>query len=256
MITGVYAKENFEIAISRHFKVIHYLNDDNYGVKLYKDNKLIAMVERKTVDKVKAKYAFINNKGNCVCNDFEFSKLLVSKSEYVDIDLSKMFLKDTIILDEDKKENPKVSEKGIAECLKTWTLGVYYQLTESKLFFEMQTTSLSYVISIENNNIYCGISLNIPFEKGLFGGGQYFRIRDYNDNSAPFCWWICNLGNHIKKVEFDKNISNEGQCIISNEGIYWLLKSYTDDEIILQGCNGDEYKYYRNKNMIEYFKKG
>ena len=28
------------------------------------------------------------------------------------------------------------------------------------------------------------------------------------------------------KVEFDKNISNEGQCIISNEGIYWLLKSY------------------------------
>lgn len=25
MITGVYAKENFEIAISKHFKVIHYL---------------------------------------------------------------------------------------------------------------------------------------------------------------------------------------------------------------------------------------
>ena len=41
MITGVYAKENFEIAISKHFKVIHYLIDDNYGVKLYKDNKLI-----------------------------------------------------------------------------------------------------------------------------------------------------------------------------------------------------------------------
>ena len=254
MITGVYAKENFEIAISKQFKVIHYLIDDNYGVKLYKDNKLIAIVERKTVDRIKAKYAFINDKENCVCNDIEFSKLLVSNNEYVDVDLSGMFLKDTIVMDEEKKENPKVSNKGITECLKTWTLGIYYQVTESRLFFEMQTTSLSYVIIIENDNIYCGISLNIPFEKGLFGGGQYFRIRDYNDNSAPFCWWICNLGGKIKKVNFDKDVNVDGQCIISNEGIYWLLKSYTDDEIILQGCNGDEYRYYRNKNMIEYFK--
>ena len=45
MITEVYAKENFEIALSKHFKVIHYKTDYNYGVKLYKDNKFIAVVE-------------------------------------------------------------------------------------------------------------------------------------------------------------------------------------------------------------------
>ena len=37
MITGVYAKENFEIAISKHFKVIHYLKDDNYTGEIIRD---------------------------------------------------------------------------------------------------------------------------------------------------------------------------------------------------------------------------
>lgn len=254
MTTGVYAKKDLEIAISKHFKLIHYKNENIYGSKLYKDDKLIAVVERMIGDKIKAKYAFVNLKNTNICNDFELSKLLNSDFQSLEISTNDMFLKDTIILNEDIKELSRVSDAGIEKCLKTWTLGVEFNQTANQLFFVMQTTSLSYVFSIEHDNIYCGISYNVPFEKGLFGGGQYFRIRDYKDNEAPFCWWVCNLGDRIKHVDFDKNIPASDQCIINEQGIYWLLKSYTDDEIVLQGCGGDEYRYHRNKKMIEYFK--
>lgn len=249
---GVYANSNIEIAISKFFKVVHYKQEEKYGCKLYKDNKLIAIVERNFKEKVKAKYAFINSKNVKECNDFELSKLL--DSDYQEIDMENMFLKDTIIINEDIVELPKVSEAGIEKCLKTWTLGIEFKQTQSQLIFYMQTTSLSYVFSVENDNIYCGISHNVPFEKGLFGGGQYFRIRDFKDNEAPFCWWACNLGGQIKQIDFDKEISSSGQCVVNEQGIYWLLKDYTDDEITLQGCGEDEYKYYRNKRMVEYFK--
>ena len=54
MTTGVYAKKDLEIAISKHFKLIHYKNENIYGSKLYKDDKLIAVVERMIGDKIKA----------------------------------------------------------------------------------------------------------------------------------------------------------------------------------------------------------
>lgn len=66
---GVYASDNIEIAISRFFKVVHYKQEEKFGCKLYKDNKLIAIVERNFKDKTKAKYAFINSKNTKVCND-------------------------------------------------------------------------------------------------------------------------------------------------------------------------------------------
>ena len=33
----------------------------------------------------------------------------------------------------------------------------------------------------------------------------------------------------------------------------WIVKRYSDDEIILQGCGGDEYPYRREESKFEYF---
>lgn len=59
MKTGVYAKKDFEIALTKIFILIHYKKTDYYGVRLFKDNKIIAFVERKIGNKELVKYFFM-----------------------------------------------------------------------------------------------------------------------------------------------------------------------------------------------------
>lgn len=169
---------------------------------------------------------------------------------------SDLTLKDEIIINDSNYYLPKVSEAGIEKCLKLWTMGIEFNITKDSFYFHMQTNKLEYILSIQHNeskNIYCGISVNIPFENGLFGSGQYFRIRNFNNNSEPYCWWICNLGQKVEKKDFAKLICESDKCIQNNEGTYWLVKRYTDDQIVLQGCGNEEYIYNRLQNKIEYF---
>lgn len=90
-------------------------------------------------------------------------------------------------------------------------------------------------------NIYCGASINIPYDGGMFGSGQYFRIRNYGDNSQPFCGFYCNLGNDA--VVRDVPACKSGECVQTPEGLYWPVKRCSDSEIVLQGCGDDEYIY-------------
>lgn len=258
MNTGVYAKKDFEIAITKSFSLVHYKHDEVFGCKLYQSNKMIAIVERKTIDKDRAKYAFLNNQGQIITNDLSLSLRDKINSTIDSYDFKMFFEKDNIIVLNETIEMPTVSEVGIAKCLKYWTLGIEYNLSESHMYFHMQTKSLEYILSIDTqsnlDNIYCGISINIPFDNGLFGSGQYFRIRNYGDNSQPWCWYVCNLGNSIDRKDFNQLVCESGKCIQTNEGTYWLVKRYTDDEIVLQGCGDDEYFYRRNNRLIERFK--
>ena len=41
--------------------------------------------------------------------------------------------------------------------------------------------------------------------------------------------------------------------IYTREGIMWCVKRYTDDEIVLQGCEDDEYIYRRDDSKTERF---
>ncbi len=257
MKSGVYSKSNFEIAVSKEFVLIHYKKIDYYGVKLFRNNKIIAFIERKTGDRQIAKY-FFHVKNNIYCTNFDILENIVD--EVCDIKQyendNELSLKDKIIVNEDKPYLPTVSESGIEKCLKLWTMGIEFNVTNDSFYFHMQTNKLEYIVSIQHNeskNIYCGISINMPFENGLFGSGQYFRIRNLNDNSEPYCWWICNLGQKVEEKDFTKLICESGKCIQNNEGTYWLIKRYTDDQIVLQGCGEDEYIYNRILNKVEYF---
>jgi len=122
--------------------------------------------------------------------------------------------------------------------------------------FRMVTNKIEYVFMMleQDCNIYCGASVNIPYEEGMFGSGQYFRFRNFADNSAPYCGFGCQLGKSISKREVQKVTCESGTCTITEQGLYWPLKRYTEEEIVLGGCGGDEYIYYRNGNKDEYFR--
>jgi hypothetical protein len=150
---------------------------------------------------------------------------------------------------------PTVSENGIAYCLKNWKLGNQLNVFEDAINFTMNTNKFEYVMMIRktNEDIYCGASITVPFDYGLFGGQQYFRIRNHADNTQSWCSFHCHLGNDILLPDFQNIDCSDGKCVVTNHGIYWGVKKYTDDEIILQGCGDDEYFYYRDAYMTERF---
>lgn len=121
--------------------------------------------------------------------------------------------------------------------------------------FTMVTDKIDYVFSIleTNQNIYCGASVSIPYEYGMFGSMQYFRFRNLGDNSQPFCKFQCSLGNDVAAPEVPEIACESNACLITDKGFYWPVKRFSDDEIVLHGCGGDEYCYFRNGQKSEFF---
>ena len=62
-----------------------------------------------------------------------------------------------------------------------------------------------------------------PFDLGMFGGGQFFRVRNWQDNSEPFCRFFCNFMWRlaIVQVRFEifkagddaLNVWDKGSCV-------------------------------------------
>ena len=249
---GVYSKQDYEIAIGSLHCLVFYKTSNIFGTKLYREKALIAVCEHNTETK-KTAYAFINKKNENVFNDGLLCSVLNEKLKIsAGKDLSK---KDEIKIIPVDTKMPAVSEKGIAYCLKHWKLGNQLNIFEDAVNFTMNTNKFEYVMMIRktNEDIYCGASITVPFDYGLFGGQQYFRIRNHADNSQPWCGFHCYLGSDIKIPDFQNIDCADGKCVVTNHGIYWGVKKHTDDEIILQGCGADEYFYCRDAYMTERF---
>ena len=150
---------------------------------------------------------------------------------------------------------PAVSEAGIERCLYLWRMGDSCSAAAQQFRFYLCTGTREYIFSIrpESSDIYCGASCNYPFAVGLMSGGQYFRIRHYEDDTAPFCAFYADFSYqpHRPSVPFDEVVL--GACVESCSGLVWCLKRYDDDCIVLQGCGDDEYIYRRFDSADERF---
>ena len=255
---GVYTSKTMEVAVTPSFALVYYCNEDKsvFGTKLYKGTdgkkKLIAICERNQAKKT-THYAFSTGLYKVTNNNDNIVKFL-GEDFYAIPD--GLWMIDSIEVIPQNFHMPIVSEAGIMDCLRQWRLGNEHFVDGNTMFFHMVTNKIEYVFSIntQNTNIYCGASVNIPYEGGLFGSGQYFRIRNYKDNSEPFCGFHCDIGKDAVIPQFEEITCESGECIATKQGLYWPVKSFTDDEIILAGCGGDEYVYHRNVVKSERFK--
>lgn len=255
---GVFTSPELEIAQTRRWALCFYCNSDKsrIGAKLYRgtddDKKLVAVAER-DLPAVKTVYAFQSTDGSIVSNDREgVGKLIGSSFSYQTNEMKK---NDSIVLT-DPYEMATVENKGIEYCLKQWRMGTSFARYPNGFTFLMATNKIEYVFTLQTDNcdIYCGASVNIPFEKGLFGGRQYFRLRNFGDNSEPFCGFFCHLGNDITVPTVPEMTCDANACIVTDNGIFWTVKRYSNDEIILHGCGDDEYVYRRQDEKSEYFR--
>lgn len=257
---GVYRGSNCEIVETEKFSLVIYCSSDKniLGAKLYKgyENKkrLVAICERDLVGE-KTEYAYLvedSDPHTAICN----SELASRLGGVYDPNLKNSMRRlESFVVDHSGTPLPTVKEAGIPKCLTLWRMADSYHATHDDFYFFLCTGKTEYIFSIkaENTNIYCGASYNIVFDLGVFSGGQFFRIRNYKDNSEKWCRFHCDFSYESRDIEIQTEQCELGKCLMTTNGLMWCIKRYTDDEIVLQGCGDDEYTYRRTDKRTEQF---
>lgn len=261
---GVYRGTNCEIVETEKFALMFYCSADKtvLGAKLYMgyENKkhLVAICERYQLDE-KTEYAY--------CLEDSDTDTAITNSERIasqlgaayDSNIKKpMRLLESFAVDHSGATLPTVKAAGIPKCLTLWRMADSYIARRDNFNFFLCTGKTEYIFSIKPKdvNIYCGASYNIVFDLGIFGGGQFFRIRNYKDNSEKWCRFTCDFSYEARKINIPTEQCELGKCIETSKGLMWCVKRYTDDEIVVQGCGDDEHTYRRTDKRTEQFISG
>ena len=260
---GVYRNAKSEIVETEKLALEYYCNEDKsvMGAKAYEGNgdvkTLVAVCERRLAEKKTFyAYGYEDETGtlNVVGNSEEYKGMLGAAFERKQLD--KMECLERFYVNHGDVKIHTVKEAGIRQCLEEWRKGVEAFASDGQLFVSVCTGKTEYVYQInrENDNIYCGISYNIPFELGLRSYGQFFRLRNLGDNSESYCGFRCDFSYRMPEEEEGADYvelggNTNGQCGY----LCWFVKRYKNEEIVLSGCGGDEYIFRRNDGKMERF---
>lgn len=258
---GLYRNDTCEIVETERIAICYYCQGKNVmGAELYAghgDVKRLISVCEKDFEKnsITWAYAELDNEHVIIArhaND-EMSKEQLGKL-FDRAKLDTMQLKKSFLVNHGEYPLHVVHDIGIRRCLLEWRNGTKFEQFEDGLQVSMCIGNQEYVYSVQetNTNIYCGCSYNVPFELGLRSYGQYFRLRNYQNNELPFCSsfyaFDYEMPQEIRSVD-----CAEFGCQKSGDKAIWFVKRYEDTEIILDGCGSDEYVYRMTDSMYERF---
>ena len=258
---GVYRGLNCEIVETEKFALVFYCSADKniLGAKLYKgfENKksLVAFCERNQLDK-KTEYAYLLEDSDPQTAISNSERMPPQLTELYDPNLKKTMRRlEYFVVDHSGAPLPTVKDAGIPKCLTLWRMADRYYAKHDEFNFSLCTGKTEYIFSIkpQDVNIYCGASYNVVFDLGIFGGGQFFRIRNFKNNSEKWCGFFCDFSYEAREINIPTEQCELGKAIETSKGLMWCVKRYTDDEIVLQGCGDDEYTYRRTDKRIEQF---
>ncbi len=256
---GVYRSAYSEIVETEKFALVYYCTPDRniLGTKLYSgfENRkhLVAICERDQQKQITEYAYFLDAEETVISNSDALASHL--NEAYDGSKKKSMRRLEQFLVDHSGKPLPGVKKKGIPACLTLWRMADSYIANADWFNFFLCTGKTEYIFSIhpQDTNIYCGASYNIVFDLGLFSGGQFFRVRNYKDNSEDFCRFFCDFSYEFQEVDIPTKECELGKCLTTSKGLMWCVKRYTDDEIILQGCGEDEYIYRRIDSRTEQF---
>ena len=261
-VCGVYKSGTCEIVETERFALVYYCSRDEkiLGTRLYVGidghKKLYAICEYNSVDGT-INYAYKTETGPliiCGRDDTLKGKL----GQVYDAQKTKTMKRtETFSVNHNKVSLPTVAEVGIKNCLLAWRMADSFHATAGEFHFWLCTGKTEYTFSIkpQNTDIYCGIFYTFPYDLGMIGARQFFRIRNYKDNSQPWCRFFSDLGYECNEadVKIPTSQCELGKCVQTDQGFAWGLKRYTEDQIVLQGCGDDEYFYSRRDKRTESF---
>ncbi len=255
-VCGIYKSETVEIVETERISLLYYSNVDRtvFGAKAYvgfDDKKALRAVCEYNTDNNQTKYAYITDNEGIFSNDVAMEKTL---GEAYDINAKKRLLRSEKFY-VSREKLPSVEEVGLKNCLMQWRMSTTFKATASRfsIFICTDKTEYTFDIAPQDNNIYCAISNSKATDLGLFTGKQFFRIRNYRDNEDAFCSSFCELGFIPKDIVIPTVECVSGACVNTSAGLFFGVKRYNNDEIILCGCGGDEYRYSRTDEKLERF---
>jgi len=147
-------------------------------------------------------------------------------------------------------------KNNIGRCLKDWNLGTRYFLSKENDSFSasIRTNKHSYIFrfnpSLENHMVYCRAARMSSTNSGSVFS-QNIRMMK---NKREFTAYMAedNLQMAGSELVIDNSQFLKNQCTFSKEGpIYWSLKEFSKDRIVLNGCGGDEYMHTRPESESE-----
>jgi len=147
----------------------------------------------------------------------------------------------------------KLSESTIAECLRSWSLGTHL-IKEDDVTkgIEINTNHHMYIFYVRDDMCYCRAARYETCEKGMIFA-QNIRLMV---NPQQFMVFMIEDNERVsqEKLIIDETLFDPNACVFTPPerggwpaGIYWSVKSASDDLIELHGCAGEVYRYERPK---------
>jgi len=166
------------------------------------------------------------------------------------------------VLDQ-KLVHKKLSESTIGDCLRSWQMGSWFGLEEGVFKRAIITTRHhTYIFEVRKGFCYCRAARYATCEKGMvFAQNLRLMVK-----AKEFSSFMTDENEQIarEKLIVDKSLFNPDVCVYTPEekggwkaGIYWSVKTASDDLIELHGCGGDTYRYSRPRSetdRVEWFR--
>lgn len=157
-----------------------------------------------------------------------------------------------------KPVHKKLSKSTISECLRSWQMGSLLGIKRAII----TTKYHDYIFEVRKDFCYCRAARYRTYEKGMVFA-QNIRLM-VNPNECSSFMMKENENVVQDKLIIDESLFDPNVCVYTPKerggwtaGIYWSVKSTSDDLIELHGCGGATYPYYRpksKKDKVEWFR--
>jgi len=250
-LNGIWANKDYELVKTDKFLLLFERTDNNISVTLQTDTIITVIFDiknKKTKKVFNKKVKLSKENGNL--------KLDIDGNKFVELYLvESITIVQPYLLREARQNNINI-------CLQEWGVGSYFVAdnTNKHIGISIETNKHSYIFVIGNLNgenvIYCRAAKMSFSNKGLVFV-QHIRLMQ---KTNEFTAYVAenNLSTTSKDVKVSEAMFNVKVCNDRQKGIYWPVKSFDKNVIILSGCGEEEYKISRlskdMKNKVEWFK--
>lgn len=225
---GVYRSSHSEIVETEKFALVCYCTPgkDILGMKLYvgfENRKHLTAICERDQQRQTTEYAWLLKDGRTVRANSDSLAACLGEA-YDGGGRKSMRRLEQFTVDHSGDPLPTVKERGIPACLTLWRMADSCHVDADHFNFYLCTGKTEYIFSIrpEDTDIYCGASYNVVFDLGLFGGGQFFRIRNYRDNSENYCRFFCDFSLEFREIDIPTEECEPGKCLSTGKGLIFL----------------------------------
>ncbi len=262
-VCGVYRKKDVVAVETERVAIVYRDCGETLCAELYggsQENKSLCGFAEMDLAPKKVKYAYYDESGGVISN-FDAGDILGRKFDRRQLD--KMQRVETFLVSRGKNPLPTVPEAGFRTCLTKWRTGTRAYCRDGMIFACVYVGGIEYAFHMEaknHENIYASIVANEAFELGNCVGKQFFRLRNFGDNTGDFAVSFSWINDSMKRVSLPSgengiDFSDQDEFRELNGGQEKLerIKRYGADRITVSNY-GDEMDYFRDDpDMIERF---